>query len=133
MFPFTTNVVETAPLTLEAVNEPVLGAPFDLTTTNIEPTAIFHVGIIGVTSANVSLQFVAPTADPQCKINASLDLVMSPDVVFGGPGTHTWEGIDLTGVSLLGFELFFQSATLDLTVLSATTRTSNGIKATTGL
>ncbi|MFT4515123.1 MAG: hypothetical protein ACI91B_004214, partial [Planctomycetota bacterium] len=40
--------------------------------------------------------------------------------------------VDLTGVGILGFDLFFQSATLDLSGLSASTRTSNAIKATTG-
>ena len=133
LFPFTTGTADVQPLGLEGVGTPVLGAPFDLKTTNIEPGAVFHLGIIGITQAAAPLAFVFPSADPQCNVNASLDLVMGPDVVFGGPGSFTWQGIDLTGVGLIGFELFFQSATLDLSVLSATTRTSNGLKATTGL
>ncbi|HIE70872.1 MAG TPA: hypothetical protein EYP98_12270, partial [Planctomycetes bacterium] len=133
LFAFNTQLADTVPLTLESVGTPIIGSPFMLTTTNIEPTAIFHVGIVGLTQVNVPLQFVFPTANPGCFLNASLDLVLAPDLVFGGPGSHNWEGIDLTGVGLIGFDLFFTSATLDLTVLSDTTRTANGIKATTGL
>ncbi len=133
LFAFNTQLADTVPLTLESVGTPIIGSPFMLTTTNIEPTAIFHVGIVGLTQVNVPLQFVFPTANPGCFLNASLDLVLAPDLVFGGPGSHSWQGIDLTGVGLLGFDLFFTSATLDLTVLSDTTRTANGIKATTGL
>lgn len=133
LFPFTTSTADVLPLGLEGVGTPVLGAPFDLTTTNIEPGAVFHLGIVGLTSVGLPLAFVFPTADPQCSVNASMDLVHGPDVVLGGTGSFTWPGLDLTGVSLIGFDLFFQSATLDLSVLSATTRTSNGIRATTGL
>ena len=133
LFAFNTQLADTVPLTLEGVGTPIIGSPFMLTTTNIEPTAIFHVGIVGLTQVSVPLQFVFPTANPGCFLNASLDLVHGPDLVFGGPGSHNWQGVDLTGVGLLGFDLFFTSATLDLTILSDTTRTANGIKATTGL
>ena len=61
------------------------------------------------------------------------DLILGPDIVFGGNGTQQWEGIDLTTVSALGASLYFQSATLDLSVLSDSTRTSNGVAITTGL
>ena len=132
LFAFNTQLSDVAPLTLEAVGTPQVGQPFMLTTSNIEPTAIFHVGIVGLTQVTVPLQFVFPGANPGCSLNASLDLVMGPDVIFGGPGSFTWEGIDLTPTSLLGFELHFTSATLDLTVLSDTTRTANGIRAVTG-
>ena len=133
LFSFNTQTADTVPLTLEAVGTPIIGQPFQLTTTNIEPTAIFHVGIVGLTQVTVPLQFVFPSANPGCFLNASLDLVMGPDIVFGGPGSYTWEGIDLTTTSALGAELFFTAATLDLTVLSDTTRTANAIKITTGI
>ncbi|MDA7494467.1 hypothetical protein N8467_00210 [bacterium] len=133
LFSFNTQTADTVPLTLEAVGTPIIGQPFQLTTTNIEPTAIFHVGIVGLTQVTVPLQFVFPSANPGCFLNASLDLVMAPDIVFGGPGSYTWEGIDLTTTSALGAELFFTAATLDLTVLSDTTRTANAIKITTGI
>ena len=38
-----------------------------------------------------------------------------------------------TSVSATGFDLYFQGATLDLSGLSDSTRTSNGVQATTGL
>ena len=133
LFSFNTQTADTVPLTLEAVGTPIIGQPFQLTTTNIEPTAIFHVGIVGLTQVTVPLQFVFPSANPGCFLNASLDLVMGPDIVIGGPGSYTWEGIDLTTTSALGAELFFTAATLDLTVLSDTTRTANAIKITTGI
>jgi len=41
--------------------------------------------------------------------------------------------VDLSSVSLLGTNLYFQAATLDLGGLGDTVRTSNGVEATTGL
>ena len=58
---------------------------------------------------------------------------MGPDVVIGGPGTQQWPGVDLTSVAVLGASLSFQAATLDLSILSGTTRTSNGVTISTGL
>jgi len=133
LFAIETQAADTIPLSLEAVGTPVLGAPFMLTTNGIEPTAIFHVGIVGLTQVSLPLSFVFTQADPTCFLNASLDLVMGPDIIFGGPGSHTWEGVDLTTGGAVGFDLYFTSATLDLTVLSNSTRTANGIKATTGI
>ncbi|MGK0303994.1 MAG: hypothetical protein ACI89X_004897, partial [Planctomycetota bacterium] len=132
LFPFGTQTFDQEPLTLSAVGTPVIGQPFDLTTTNMESNAIFHVGVIGLTGAGIPLTFVVPSANPQCRLNAAVDVLVGPAVVFGGPNSLTWQGVDLTGVGILGFDLFFQSATLDLSGLSASTRTSNAIKATTG-
>ncbi len=132
LFPFGTGTVDNAPLTLEAVGTPVLGQPFDLTTTNIEPGAVFHVGIVGLTFVGVPLAFATPQAHPQCRINTTLNLLIGPAVVFNGPNTLTWQGIDLTGAGIIGFDLYFQAATLDLSGLSGSTRTSNAIKGTTG-
>ena len=132
LFPFSTATVDADPLTLAAVGTPVLGQPFDLTTNGIEPSAVFHLGVIGLTAAGLPLTFIAPSAHPQCRINAAPNVVVGPTVIFGGSGSHTWQGLDLTSVSIVGFDLWFQSVTLDLSGISASTRTSNAIKATTG-
>ena len=133
LFPFATQTIDQEALTLAAVGVPEIGQPFNLTTTNVEPGAVFHIGVVGLNGAGVPLSFFVPSAHPQCRVNATMDLLVGPVVVLGGPGSVTWQGIDLTGVSLIGIDLFFQSATLDLSVLSSSTRSSNAIKATTGL
>ena len=132
LFPFATQAFDQDPLTLAAVGVPEIGQPFDLTTTNVEPGAVFHIGVVGLIGAALPLAFIVPSAHPQCRLNATMDLLVGPVVVLGGPGSVTWQGIDLSGVSLLGVDLFFQAATLDLSILSSSTRTSNAIKATTG-
>jgi len=133
LFPFATQAFDQDPLTLAAVGVPEIGQPFDLTTTNVEPGAVFHIGVVGLIGAALPLAFIVPSAHPQCRLNATMDLLVGPVVVLGGPGSVTWQGIDLTGVSLLGVDLFFQAATIDLSILSSSTRSSNAIKATTGL
>ncbi|MEC8251745.1 MAG: hypothetical protein VX044_00925 [Planctomycetota bacterium] len=120
-------------LALGPIGTPVLGAPFELQTTNISPSAVFHVGVMGVNQVSLPLSFVFPSANLGCSLHASLDVVLGPQVVFGGPGSLTWTGVDLTSISTTGFDLYFQSATLDLSGLSDTVRTSNGVQATTGL
>jgi len=120
-------------LELAAVGSPVLGAPFQLQTTNIPATAVFHVGVVGLSQITVPLAIAAPSANPACSLYATSDVLLGPQVVWGGPGTLTWQGIDLTSASALGASLYFQSATLDLSVLSGSTRTSNGVAITTGL
>ena len=122
-----------AGLELAAVNAPVLGGPFQMQTTNIPSTAVFHCGIMGVNQLTVPLAFAFPSANLSCSLHASLDIVVGPQVVFGGPGALTWTGVDLTSVSLAGASLYFQAATLDLSGLSGTVRTSNGVEITTGL
>jgi V8-like Glu-specific endopeptidase len=133
LFGFSQGSLDQAGLALAPVNSPVLGQPFVLETTNIPPSAVFHVGVVGLSQLSVPLAFVVPSASTSCTLYASSDLIMGPEVVFGGPGNLQWQGIDLTSVAVLGFDLYFQSATLDLSVLSATTRTSNGVMMTTGL
>ena len=132
-FGFQVADIDRLGLSLSAVNTPVLGQPFTLETGNIPSSAVFHVGIVGTQQFTLPLAFAFPSANLNCSLHASLDLILGPDVVFGGPGTQQWEGVDLTTVSALGASLYFQAATLDLTVLSDTTRTSNGVAITTGL
>ncbi|MAD32421.1 MAG: hypothetical protein CMJ88_01490, partial [Planctomycetes bacterium] len=107
--------------------------PFQLQTTNIPSSAVFHVGILGLNQVTAPLAFAFPSAEPSCNLHASLDVIVGPQVVWGGSGSLTWTGLDLTSASALGASVYFQSATLDLTVLSDTVRTSNGVQGTTGL
>jgi len=120
-------------LALAPIGAPVLGAPFQLQTTNIPSSAVFHVGILGLSQVTAPLAFAFPSAEPSCNLHASLDVIVGPQVVWGGSGSLTWTGLDLTSASALGASVYFQSATLDLTVLSDTVRTSNGVQGTTGL
>ena len=121
-----------AGLRLDAVGAPVLGAPFELTTTNIAPTAVFHVGVMGFNQVVAPLAAAFPAADPGCRLYASFDAIYAPQVVLGGPGSLTWTGVDLTSVSALGVTVQFQAVTLELPISGTTVRTSNGVQATTG-
>ncbi len=120
-------------LQLNAVGAPVLGAPFELETTNIAPTAVFHVGVMGFNQVSAPLAAAFPVADPACRLYASFDAIYAPQVVLGGPGSLTWTGVDLTSVSALGVTVQFQAVTLELPISGSTVRTSNGVQATTGL
>ncbi|MEC7724278.1 MAG: hypothetical protein VYD05_02110, partial [Planctomycetota bacterium] len=122
-----------AGLELAAVNSPVLGGAFQLQTTNIPATAVFHVGILGLGQVTAPLAFAFPAANLDCSLYATVDVVLGPQFVLGGPGSWSWTGIDLSSVSLLGANVYFQAATLDLSGLSDTVRTSNGVEITTGL
>ena len=133
LFGFFAANQDRAALKLSAVAPPVLGQPFILETSEISPTAVFHVGVVGINQIAVPLSLAFPSANLGCSLYASSDLLLGPDIVYGGPGVQQWEGVDLTSVSVLGASLNFQSATLDLSVLSDTTRTSNGVTISTGL
>ena len=122
-----------AGLGLAAVNSPVLGGAFQLQTTNIPATAVFHVGILGLSQMTVPLAFAFPAANLDCSLYTSVDLMIGPQLVVGGPGSLTWTGIDLSSVSLLGANVYFQAATLKLSSLGSSLRTSNGVEITTGL
>ena len=121
-------------LELAPVAAPVLGAPFELQTTNIPAGPTFHFGLIGLNQIAVPLQFAFPSAQVGCFLNVSTDLVLGPD--FPAGNSLTWQGFDLTNIltpAAIGADVHFQAATLDLTLLSPTTRTSNGVRATLGL
>ena len=124
-----------AGVALAAVGAPLLGAPFQLQTTNIPPTAVFHIGIMGFTQLALPLSAALPSANPACTLSVTFDASYPPQVVLGGPGSLTWTGVDLTsaGASALGVDVSFQSATLQLPISGSTIRTSNGVRATIGL
>ena len=126
-----TGDVDSPPLTLIPESRPQLGTIFDLRTANLESTAAFHMGIIGLTSPGTAINPLLPFIDAQCFLNASLDVTLGPDVV-AGLSEFVWPGLDLTGASLSGFEFFVQSVVLDINGLNTNTRLSNGLRAFTG-
>jgi hypothetical protein len=126
------------PLTLTAIGTPVQGATavnFDVTTSNIDANAVFHVGMIGLSSPALPLAAVG-FGPGDCYLNAAMDLLLSPVVVFGSAGAPvTWTAMTLpaaTSLPALGFEFYLQAVTLDLGVLSPGGRSSNGLKCTVG-
>jgi hypothetical protein len=106
---------------------------FDVTTSNIDANAIFHVGIIGLTRPGTPLSAVG-FGPGDCFLNASVDVLVGATVVFGGPSTLTWTALPLPAAppSFVGFEFNVQAATLDLSILSPAGRSSNGLKCVVG-
>ena len=134
LFGFLMANADQAGLELAPVAAPVLGAPFELQTTNIPAGPAFHFGLIGLAQIAVPLQFAFPSAQVGCFLNVTTDVVIGPD--FPAGNSLTWQGFDLTNIltsAAIGADVYFQAATLDLTLLSPTTRTSNGVRATLGL
>lgn len=126
--PYVSREPDVLPLTLVALGAPVNGAPFFVQTINFEPGAIFHIGLVGLTSPGQSLGFLG--LDAACALHASPDVLLGPTVVAGW-SSYTWVPVDLSLGTLVGFEFYTQAATLDLSALSATTRLSNGLRAVT--
>ena len=126
---------DTAPLTMSAGSRPVQGAApaaWDMTTDGIDANAIFHLGLVGLSNPNFPLSLLGlPGA---CTQYANADIIIGPAVVAGGTGSYTWTAVTLPTLNpaLNGFELYTQAATLDLSILSSTTRVSNGVKGTIG-
>jgi predicted outer membrane repeat protein len=131
-----TAATDNLPLTLTGVGRPVQGAAatnFDVTTSNIDANAIFHVGTIGLTRPGTPLSAVG-FGPGDCFLNASVDVLVGATVVFGGPSTLTWTALPLPAAppSFVGFEFNVQAATLDLSILSPAGRSSNGLKCVVG-
>jgi len=123
--PYVSREPETLPLQLEAVTGPQLGGPVQVRTSNFEPGAVLHLGLIGLSDPNVPLSFLG--LDSSCVLHCSPDVLLGPAVIVGQP-SFTWEPIDLTTVTAQGVEFYLQGVTMDLTVLSGATRLSNGLK-----
>ncbi|MFT4844217.1 MAG: hypothetical protein ACI90M_004699 [Candidatus Azotimanducaceae bacterium] len=126
--PHISNEPEARVPLLEAVTLPLLGAPLQVRTSNFEPSALLHLGVLGLTEPALPLAFLG--LDPTCTLHASPDVLLGPAVVIG-LSSLTWTPIDLTGAAMQGFDFYLQAVTLDLSVLSGTTRLSNGLKLTT--
>jgi hypothetical protein len=126
-----------APLTLTAIGRPVQGGAsvnFDVTTSNIDANALFHVGLIGLNNPALPLSSVG-FGSGDCFLNAAMDLLVGPVVVAGSAGAPvTWTAMTLPAAppTFNGFEFYLQAVTLDLGVLSPGGRSSNGLKCTVG-
>lgn len=132
--PLTLDLFDTLPLGLSSIGRPIQGAmavPFQATTTNIDPAAIMHLGIVGLVSPNLPL--VGFGLLPDCFLHASLDALVGPQL-FPGP-TQTWTALNLPALppSFSGFQFYLQSATFTSSGIGPTTRVSNGLKCTVGL
>lgn len=126
---------DTVPLTLSGVGRPVMGSasvPYEAITANIEAGAIFHVGIVGLSNPGLPLSLIGFPAG--CTLYAQGDALVGPTVVAGGPGDLTWTviGLPAAAPAFIGAEIYVAAATLDLSLVSATSRSSNGIKLTLG-
>jgi len=132
--PLTLDLFDTLPLGLVSIGRPVQGAfavPFNATTTNIDPLAIMHLGIVGLVSPNLPLLGFGLPAD--CFLHASLDVISGPQLF--PVGTQTWTAINLPALppSFSGFQFYLQGATFTSSGLGPTTRFSNGLRCTLGL
>jgi hypothetical protein len=132
--PLTLDPFDTLPLGLVSIGRPVQGAfavPFNATTTNIDPLAIMHLGIVGLVSPNLPLLGFGLPAD--CFLHASLDVISGPQLF--PVGTQTWTAINLPALppSFSGFQFYLQGATFTSSGLGPTTRFSNGLRCTVGL
>jgi hypothetical protein len=128
--------VDILPLTLAGIGRPVMdpaaSVAYDCDTTNIDAGALFHVGIIGLSNPSLPLSLIGFPAG--CTLNAAGDVLIGPAVVAGGPGNLTWTviGLPVAAPVFNGAELYVAAATLDLTLVSSTSRSSNGVKLTLG-
>ena len=126
---------DVAPLALASIGRPVQGPAavnWEATTTNIEPTALFHIGIVGLNNPALPLSIIGFPAG--CTLYAAADVLVGPAVVAGGSGSETWTiiGLPVANPIFNGFELYAQAATLDLSLVSPSARASNGVKGTIG-
>jgi hypothetical protein len=117
-------------LGLTASTRPVLGTSWNLTTGSIPATGIFGVDIFGVADPGVLDLFFLGM--PGCQLRSTLDVIAGPWIV-GGP-THNYSfAVPALPVSLIGFQLFTQSAVWQVPPVNAFGAiTSNGIKGTLG-
>lgn len=122
------------PLTLSPIGRPLQGfaaTPFDVTSTNIEPTALLHLGTIGVSNPNLPLTFMG--LKPDCVLQNSLDVIVD-NWPFPAP-TRTWTAINIPALppSFSGYVFHAQSFTFDNNGFGPTTRVSSGLRCKIGL
>jgi hypothetical protein len=121
-------------LSLAASTRPVLGAApssWDLTVSNVQPTAVIGVDIFGVTDPGLLDLSLFGLGQVGCQLRANLDVV---NAWLASGATHSYSLALPTltsSPSLVGVELFTQSAVLGNGSLSDNS-TSNGIKGTLG-
>jgi hypothetical protein len=134
--PHSIALFDVLPLTLAAVGRPIQGltaAPFTLVTTNIDPAAILHFGIVGLTGfapPGVPLSGFGLPAD--CYQLATVDIMSGPHPF--PVGSQTWTALTLPALppSFSGLPFTCQSVTLTAAGLGPSTRVSNGIRCVVG-
>ncbi|MCR9248271.1 MAG: hypothetical protein NXI31_24855 [bacterium] len=114
-------------------NEPVLGTNFALDASNLDPAATLAFMSIGFSNTTSSLGPL-PAALAPFGLGATCDLWTSADAtqlfaVSGGTGTYQF-GVP-TGAGFLGFEVFFQAASIDAGATGGIA-VSNGVGGTFG-
>lgn len=129
--------VEQLALSLVGVGKPVQGPAavnYDVTTSNILPSAVLHIGIVGLTRPGLPLALIGA---PDCFLNASLDVLVGP-AVLGGPASLTWTALHLPAnvtATFYGYEFNVQGVVLGTPLNAALgfgAMTSNGLKCTIG-
>ncbi|HEX5050198.1 MAG TPA: hypothetical protein VFZ65_00370 [Planctomycetota bacterium] len=132
--PHTIALFDQVPLTLASIGRPIQGltaVPFNLVTTNIDPSAVLHLGIIGLQSPGLPLIGLGLPSD--CFLHASIDATSGPQLF--PIGSQNWTALTLPALppSVVGFLFYCQAVTLTTSGLGPTTRVSNGVKCVVGL
>ena len=131
--PLALDLFDTLPLTLTPVGRPLQGvtaSPFNLITTNIDSTALMHIGIVGIGRPGIPLSGLGLPND--CFLYSTLDVIVGPHL-FPGP-IQPWNAVTLPALppSFSGFAFNCQSATFTASGIGPTTRVSNGVKCVVG-
>ena len=131
-----TSATDLGPLSLSANGLPVQtmsSGAFTVTTGYVPPSALIHIGIVGLTRPGLPLGLLLGATG--CDLNASLDVLVGPD--FFPTANFTWTAMNLPALPMnfAGFEFNAQAAVLGTTANSALglgLLTSNGLKCTVG-
>lgn len=123
-----TDSVDIVPLSLDS-NAPVLGANWDLTTTNIDAVSPISITFFGLTQAALPLQLVFPSAPANCSIY--VDTLVADSSSPNLSGTSTLSLPIPTNQALVGAILTAQSICLTITNPS-NLLTSNGVQGVLG-
>jgi hypothetical protein len=131
--PHTIDAIDTFPLLLTAPNRPVqttAAVPWNAVTSNIDPSAILHLGWIGLTNPSLPLSIFGLPND--CFLHGAIDVTTATNW-FPGP-TQTWTPFTIPALppALIGVQLHVQSGTFTSSGIGPTTRVSNGLLCTIG-
>jgi len=135
--PHSIALFDILPLSLAAIGRPIQGnaaVPFNMMTTNIDPSAILHFGIVGLTGYAVPGVSLAGFGLPNdCYQHQSLDVVIGPALF--PIGSQLWTPINLPALppSFSGLPFWCQSVTMTSAGFGPTTRVSNGLACVIGL
>ncbi|MGK0204737.1 MAG: hypothetical protein ACI9S9_003822 [Planctomycetota bacterium] len=120
---------DTLPLTLESVGRPVTGPDWNMTTSNIAPTAIAHFGFLGSANPALPLSIIGMPAD--CTLYALPVVIVTPIDPTLGATSWSWTALPNVPVCC-SCVLFAQAATIGPGPGFTGWRVSNGIKGTIG-